>query len=657
MTVRTDRELARLAVDTIRFLATDAVEKAQSGHPGTPMGTADLAWVLWSRFLRYDPADPQWPDRDRFVLSAGHACMLLYAMLHLAGYDLTLDDLKAFRQWESKTPGHPERGHTVGVEATTGPLGQGVGNAVGMALGARMLAARFPGSPDLVRQRVFCLASDGDLMEGVSAEASSLAGFLGLGNLVVYYDDNRITIDGSTEITFREDVGARYAAYGWQVQHIDGHDHEAIARATEAALAETGRPSLVVCRTHIAQGAPTKHDTAEAHGAPLGAEEVAASKRAAGWDADATFVVPEEVRSFFRERAREGARERALWEERLSGHREAWSALHAPVPASLLTQLLAAAPSKDDATRGHGSVVLQAVAERLPSLVGGAADLASSTKTVVKSAPRIGPGSFEGRNLAFGIREHGMGALCNGLAYHGTFRPFASTFLQFADYMRPSMRLAALSRAPVLYLFTHDSVFLGEDGPTHQPIEHAWSLRLIPGMDVYRPADGYETAAAFGLALRRMDGPSSILLTRQKVPALARDVGGDLGDVARGAYLLAGKGSPRAIVAATGSEVHLAVAAREALAREGIELHVVSVLCLELFERQEAAYRARLFPEGVPVATLEAGRTDPWRVLAGPRGLTLGIDRFGASAPAEVLAEQLGLTPEKVTARLREWIG
>ncbi|HEX5042186.1 MAG TPA: transketolase [Candidatus Polarisedimenticolaceae bacterium] len=653
MTVQTDPRLARLAVDTIRFLAADAVEKAQSGHPGTPMGTADLAWVLWSRFLRYDPADPLWPDRDRFVLSAGHACMLLYGMLHLAGYPLTLEDLESFRQWGSKTPGHPERGHTEGVEATTGPLGQGVGNAVGMALAGKMLAARV--GDDLVRQRVFCLASDGDLMEGVSSEASSLAGHLRLGNLLVYYDDNRITIDGSTSITFDEDVGARYVAYGWHVQHIDGHDHEAIARATEAALAETARPSLVICRTHIAHGAPTKQDTAESHGAPLGAEEVAAAKRAAGWDPAAAFVVPEEVRAFFRERAGEGAAARRRWEERLQANREVWDALHVPVPPDILEKLLTTAPTKDDATRGHGAAVLQKAAELLPSLVGGAADLASSTKTVIKGSPRIEPGSYTGRNLAFGIREHGMGAICNGLAYHGTFRPFASTFLQFADYMRPALRLAALARVPVLYVFTHDAVFLGEDGPTHQPIEHVWALRLIPGMDVYRPADGYETAAAFGLALRRAEGPSSILLTRQKIPAVARS-GGDLGDVARGAYRVAGEGTPDALIAATGSELHLAVAAREALAREGLNLHVVSVLCLELFQRQGADYRARLFPQGVPVATVEAGRTEPWRTLAGSAGLTIGIDTFGASAPAEVLAEKFGLTAGQVTARLREWL-
>jgi len=387
----------------------------------------------------------------------------------------------------------------------------------------------------------------------------------------------------------------------------------------------------------------------------LGADEVAAAKRAAGWDPAASFVVPEEVRVFFRERAREGAAERGRWEERLQGKKAEWEALHAPLPPDVLERLLAAAPAKDDATRSHGAAVLQKAAELLPSLVGGAADLASSTKTVIKGSPRVEATSYGGRNLAFGIREHGMGAVCNGLAYHGTFRPFASTFLQFSDYMRPSMRLAALARIPVLYLFTHDSVFLGEDGPTHQPIEHAWALRLIPGMDVYRPADGYETAAAYGLALRRTEGPSSILLTRQKVPAIAR-AGGDLGDVARGAYRVAGEGSPDALVAATGSELHLAVAAREALAREGVNLHVVSVLCLELFHRQDADYRARLFPDGVPVATIEAGRTEPWRVLAGRKGLTIGIDTFGASAPAEVLAEKFGLTAPQVTARLREWL-
>ena len=666
MSASPDAQLSQTAVNTIRFLAVDAVEKAKSGHPGLPMGAADVAFVLWSRFLRYDPTAPDWPDRDRFVLSAGHGCMLLYGLLHLAGFDLPMSELQRFRQWDSKTPGHPEFGHTVGVEATTGPLGQGISNAVGMALAGKMAAVRFNDAEfQPVAHRVFALASDGDIMEGISGEASSLAGHLGLGNLIVLYDDNSITIEGKTSLAFSEDVTARYAAYGWHVQKIDGHDHAAIAKALDAAISERARPSLIACKTHIAFGAPTKQDSAEAHGSPLGPDETKAAKQALGWPLEPTFLVPDDVRDFFRARAEEGAALRTGWESRFNewaadnpaGAAE-WAAIWSKtVPKDIVAQLLAAAPDTAAATREHGRTVLQKAAALVPALVGGSADLAPSTLTLIKDSGSVGPGSFEGRNLHFGIREHAMGALLNGIVYHGSFRPYGATFLVFSDYMRPSMRLAALSKLPVIYVFTHDSIFVGEDGPTHEPIEHVASLRLIPNLHLWRPADGLETALAWGMALERTDGPSALILTRQKLPPIARRDGLKEADFRRGGYLVAGDASPRAVVAATGSELHLAMGAREALAAKGISINVVSLPCVELFHAQPQAYRDSLFPAGAPVATIEAGRTDPWRALTGPKGLALGIDHYGASAPATVNGEKFGFTVEAVTARLQAWLG
>jgi transketolase len=666
MSVSVDARLAREVVDTIKFLAVDAVEKAASGHPGLPMGAADAAFVLWGRFLRHDPSAPHWPDRDRFVLSAGHGCMLQYALLHLSGYDLPMAQLQAFRQWGSKTPGHPEFGHTVGVEATTGPLGQGVGNGVGMALSAKMMAARFNGDEFRpVAHRIFVLCSDGDVMEGVSGEAGSLAGHLRLGNLIVLYDDNHITIEGETRLAFSEDVGKRYEAYGWHAQRVDGHDHGAVGEAIQAAIDDTERPSIIVCRTHIAHGAPNKQDSAEAHGAPLGADEVQAAKDLAGWPLEPAFRVPEAVRAYFKARAAEGAALRTAWEERFeswrAGHPDLaaqWDAVWTrAVPKDITRRLIESAPTQADATRSHGAAVLQKAATLVPALVGGSADLAPSTKTLIKGSPSIAPGEFGGRNLHFGVREHAMGAIVNGILYHGGFRPFGSTFLVFSDYMRPSIRLAAIAGLPAIHVFTHDSIFVGEDGPTHEPIEHAFALRMIPNVHLFRPADGFETALAWGMALERTDGPTLLLLTRQKLPAIDRQANGELADPRRGGYLIAGDADPDVVIAATGSELHLAVAARAALAEEGKRVNVVSVPCLEIFLAQDPSYRTRLFPSATPVVTIEAGRTDPWRVLAGTEGLTLGIDRFGASAPAEVLAEKLGFTAENVTARIREWLG
>jgi len=666
MSIDVDSRLAEEAVNTIKFLAVDAVEKANSGHPGLPMGAADMAFVLWSRFLRYDPLAPEWPDRDRFVLSAGHGSMLLYGLLHLSGFDLPMSELQAFRQWGSKTPGHPEFGHTPGVEATTGPLGQGISNAVGMALAAKMMAARF-NTEDFqpVAHRIFVLASDGDLMEGISGEACSLGGHLRLDNLIVLYDDNRITIEGETSLTFSEDVGKRYEAYGWHVQHADGHDHEAMAAAIQTAIDESERPSIVVARTHIAKGAPTKQDSASSHGSPLGADEIRGAKENAGWPVEPTFRIPEAVRAHFKARAEEGAALRTAWEGRFDEWRskhpdraKQWDAIwNRAVPEGLTQQLLDAAPTDDDATRSHGGIVLQKAAELVPGLVGGSADLAPSTKTLIKGSPSIAPGEFEGRNLHFGIREHAMGAIVNGMLYHGGFRPFGSTFLVFADYMRPAIRLSALAKLPAIHVFTHDSIFVGEDGPTHEPIEHAASLRVIPRLHVFRPADGFETALAWGMALERDDGPTVLLLSRQKLPAIDRRATGDLADPRRGAYLVDGDSDADVVIAATGSELHLAVAAREALGADGKKVNVVSVPCLEIFLEQDPAYRAQLFPSGTPVVTIEAGVTDPWRVLAGTDGLTLGIDRFGASAPAEVLGEKFGFTVDSVVRRVREWLG
>jgi transketolase len=654
-----------LAVNTIKTLSIDGVEHASSGHPGAPMGLADIAFELVTRYLRYDPKDPKWMGRDRFVLSAGHASMLLYSMLHLAGYDLSMDDLKRFRQWGSKTPGHPEHTHTPGVETTTGPLGQGLGNAVGFALAAKMKAARFGKAFDAVR--VFAVCSDGDVMEGVSAEASSMAGHMGLSNLVVLYDDNRITIEGDTSLAFTEDVGKRYESYGWFVQTIDGHNHAEIRAAVDRALQESQRPSFIVARTNIANGAPNAVGTAESHGAPLGKEEIALVKKAMGWDPEKHFYVPEEVYALFRERAADNAEARRVWEKDLAEWRRGNPVLSGEldrfeareVPADLFEQLVAVLPEKEDATRGLSHVLQQHVAEKVPSLVGGSADLAPSTKTFIKKSTSVGPASFEGRNIHFGIREHGMGAVCNALALSGGFIPYGSTFLIFSDYMRPAIRLSALGEMQALWIFTHDSVFLGEDGPTHQPIEQLWSLREIPNLALVRPADALETAAAWAIALSRRNAPTAFALTRQKIPAVRRDPGFEPRTVLRGAYVAqeATGGAPDLIVIATGSEVQLAVAARERLEKKGRRVRVVSAPCLEVFAQQDRTYQDSVLLPGVRRVSIEAGITSPWARWVGLEGLSIGVDRFGASAPDKVLAEQFGLTPDRVVESIEAWLG
>lgn len=651
-------ELARLCVNTLKFLAIDAIEAANSGHPGLPLGAADFTYVLWSRFLRHDPSDPAWPDRDRFILSAGHGSMLLYGMLHLAGYDLPLDELKRFRQWGSKTPGHPEVHLTPGVEVTTGPLGQGFANGVGMALAAKMAAARFPG---LFAHRVWALVSDGDVMEGVAYEAASLAGHLQLNNLIYVYDDNRITLDGAIDEAFSEDVAARFESAGWRTERVDGHDHEALAAAYERATQSETQPTLILARTIIGHGAPNKSDSHKVHGEPLGKAEAAATRAALGWPEE-TFVVPDAVRAHFAARAAEGAAARAAW----TTHETAWLADHPElavtyramrdraVPQGLLSELLAAVPAGADATRGLASVMEQRVAALMPSLVGGDADLGGSTKTPIKGSSKVTATSFDGRNLRFGIREHAMGSLANGMALYGMFVPFTATFLTFSDYMRPAIRLAALSELPVVHVFTHDSIFLGEDGPTHQSVEHVSALRLIPNTHVWRPADGVECAAAWASAASRRDGPTELILTRQKVDLLPESEGrGEA--AAKGAYVLVREegGAPTVVILATGSEVGLAVGAAKSLAAQGERVRVVSVPCMEVFAAQPWEYRASVLPAGTRRVSIEAGRTDLWKGWVGLDGLCIGVDGFGASAPAPVLAEKYGLTVPAVTEKVR----
>jgi transketolase len=661
--------LEQLAVNTIRMLAVDGVQKANSGHPGMPMGMADCVFTLWTRFLRYNPADPNWPDRDRFILSAGHGSMLLYAMLHLSGYEVTIEDLRQFRQWESRTPGHPEYGCLPGVETSTGPLGQGFANGVGMALASRMAAARFNRDGiELIGHRIFAVVSDGDLMEGISSEAASLAGHLGLGNMVYLYDDNHITIEGGTDLAFSENVAARFEAFGWHTVKTDGHDREAVAGAIAAAVAETGRPSLILARTHIGFGSPNKHDTSEVHGAPLGAEEVSATRKNLGWESNGPFFVPDAVRGLFEERARALRPEYDAWQARLKEWQTKypdlaglWKSMRdRRVPADLEETLASALNGKTAATRIHGYRVIQKAAAAMPGWVGGSADLTPSTKTGIDGAASISAGRFEGRNIHFGIREHAMGGILNGMALYGGFIPYGSTFLVFSDYMRPSVRLAAIMGLQVVYLFTHDSIFVGEDGPTHQPIEHVAALRSIPGLTVFRPADGLETAMAYAYALRKQDGPTAICLTRQNVPELtALRPPETAASIQKGGYVLVKEKSarPDVILIGTGSEVSVAVEAGNRLAEEGLNVRVVSMPSLSVFGKQLPAYRDSVLPgDGTPVAVVEAGIAMGWHeVTSGPM-LFVGMNRFGASAPSEVLAEKFGFNGPSMAQKVSDWL-
>jgi len=657
-------DIEQLSIDTIRTLAMDAVQQANAGHPGTAMALAPIAYLLYGEVMNVNPANPQWADRDRFILSAGHACILQYATLHLAGYNLSLDELKRFRQWESLTPGHPEVHHTPGIEATTGPLGQGFANGVGFAIAERFLAERYNRPYDeIVDHHVYCICSDGDLMEGVSNEAASIAGQLGLGKLVYFYDDNHITIDGTTSLSFTgEDKGARLAAQGWHVQHVgDANDLTALRAAIANAQAETERPSLIVVRSHIGYGAPHAVDTAKSHGAPLGEAEVRAAKEALGWDPDKTFVVPDEV-SAHMNRIERGTELESAWRKKLEAWsakypalREDWDQVHTGKPRPGWIDALPDFPAGEDvATRDAGAKVMDAIKHFTPTMIGGAADLVESTKTEFKGGG-IFSATHAGRNIAFGIREHAMGSIVNGLALHGGMvKPYGSTFLIFSDYMRPAVRLSALSRLSSLWVWTHDSVGLGEDGPTHQPVEHYAALRAIPQLWFVRPADAKETAGAWKVALEREDGPVALALSRQKLPTLEETQRDGVG---RGAYVLweseGANGSPDAIVIASGSEVHLALEAAQRLDEQGVHGRVVSMPCWELFEEQPADYRNEVLPPDVKArVSVEAGVGLGWSKWVGDEGDSISIERFGASAPGGTVLENLGYSVDNVVARV-----
>lgn len=652
-------ELDRLAATTVRMLAVDAVQQANSGHPGLPLGAADIAIVLWTRYLKHNPADPKWPNRDRFILSAGHGSALLYSLLHVFGYPMPLEEVKRFRQLGSCTPGHPEYDPERGVETTTGPLGQGFGNAVGMALAERILAVRFnrPGYP-IVDHYTYVLASDGDLMEGISHEAASLAGHLGLGRLIVFYDDNHISIDGPTDLTYSDDVPKRFSAYGWHVQSVNGHDMAAIDAAIKTALAEAGRPSLIACRTHIGYGSP-RQDTAKVHGAPLGEEDLRKTKEFFGWDPDARFYIPPEVAQYFAKIRKRGELKQAEWNELLIGYRAAHPDLAEDwdrfTNGELTPGWEAFLPSftgeKPMATRVASGKVLDAIAPHLPTLIGGSADLTGSNNTLPQGAKVLAPREFDGSYIHFGVREHAMGGIMNGLALHG-LRPYGGTFLIFSDYMRPTIRLAAMMGLPVIYVFTHDSIGLGEDGPTHQPVEHLAALRAIPNLVVIRPADGNETAQAWRVALNRTNGPTALVLTRQNLPQISPANN----NLEAGAYVLqeAGDGDPDLILMATGSEVSLTLSAAEQLHAEGIRARVVSMPSWELFDIQPESYRSKLLPPGVPKVSVEAGVTQIWdHYLHDGLDVAVGLDRFGASAPYQELYQYFGITPERVVEEAR----
>ena len=666
-----DLALRERIENTIRFLAVDAVEKASSGHPGAPMGLARLALELWDAHLRFDPSDPGWAQRDRFILSNGHASMLLYSLLHLYGFQLTLDDLQSFRTLGSKTPGHPEYRDTPGVEMTTGPLGQGFGHGVGMALAGRMTRARFgregsgPG-----HHFVYGIVSDGDLMEGISAEAGSLAGHLGLGNLIYLYDDNEVTIDGPTSASFSEDVARRFEASRWHVQSVDGQDWAGIRSALEVARSETDRPSLIIAKTTIGYGSPNRAGKSKAHGEKLGAEEVKLTKQALGWPLEPTFLIPQDVRDYLKQRgdAKRAARAAAdlelqQWRATNPELAEAWRAAREHrLPADLAATLCEGLDGVDDATRKHGAVALDRLARCAPYFVGGSADLAgSAAPPILKGRGVVGAVSaeasdpFAGGNIHFGVREHAMGAITNGIALDATLRPYCGTFLIFSDYMRPAIRLAALMRLPSVFVFTHDSIFLGEDGPTHQPIEQLDSLRAIPGLRIFRPADGIETALAWAWIAEHRDAPAVLALSRQTVKALDRPASFERGAFSRGAYVVEDpERSADVVLVATGSEVSLAVEAAAQLRGDGIAARVVSLPCVELFLEQSADFRRGVVPDdGTPVVAIEAARGESlWRLL-GANGMIYGIDRFGASAPYTDLAREYGFTAEQLAERVR----
>ncbi|MDO8501763.1 MAG: transketolase [Gemmatimonadaceae bacterium] len=661
--------LDQLCINAIRVLSMDAVQKADSGHPGTPMALAPLAYVLWTRHLRYNPHNPGWIDRDRFILSAGHASMLLYSVLYLTGYDLTLQDLKQFRQWESRTPGHPEYGYTAGVETTTGPLGQGVGNSVGMAVAEAQLAATFnrPGH-EIIDHHTYFIASDGDMMEGISHEASSYAGHLGLGKIVGFYDDNHITIEGDTDLTFSDDTAKRFEAYGWHVQRVeDANDLDALDNATVAAREVRDRPSLIIVRSHIGYGSPHKHDTAEAHGSPLGVEEIKLTREALGYPSQEPFYVVPEALAHWRTMSDRGAKIESEWQHRYHAYKATHSADAAELERRLRGELLEGwedlipsftAENGSVASRAASGTVLNAIAPKLPELVGGSADLASSTNTIVKGAPNITPDNYAGRNFHFGIREHGMAAIMNGMSAHGGFIPYGATFLIFSDYMRPSVRLASIMKRHVIYVYTHDSIGLGEDGPTHQPIEQLSTLRAIPGFTLIRPADASETAEAWRAALKHSHGPVALVLTRQKLGFIDRTKYAPASGLAKGAYVLADApgGAPQVVLMSSGSEVALILEAQQQLEAQGIRARAVSMPSHEIFASQGAEYRDSVLLLGVKRISIEAGHPMSWDRWVGSDGITIGLECFGASAPYKELYEHLGITVSKIVEAVKQLV-
>ena len=662
-------ELDELCVQTIRFLSVDAVQAAKSGHPGMPMGMAPAAYVLWTRHLRCNPSNPRWHNRDRFVLSAGHGSALLYSLLYLAGYDMSLDDLKDFRQWGSKTPGHPEYHPDCGVEVTTGPLGQGISNSVGMAIAQKYLANYFNRDGfAIIDYKIYCIASDGCLEEGISSEASSLAGHLGLNNLIVIYDDNRITIDGGTELSFTEDVAKRYKAYGWNVIVVggDGNDMETFEKAVKKAKRERNRPTIIKLRTHIGYGSPNKQDTAGAHGAPLGEDEIRLIKEKYGWDPEKSFYVPDEVLSHMRGAVEKGKKAEAAWNRKFAKYDRAY-----PELAQQFTDASAGTlgVNLDDilpgfeagssvATRKASGKVLDAVMPKLPLILGGSADLTPSNNTKFAGAEDFQKNALDGRYIRYGIREHAMGAIMNGISVSGLARAYGGTFLVFSDYMRAAIRLAALSGYPTIFIFTHDSIGIGEDGPTHQPVEHLASLRVIPNLTVIRPADANETVAAWKFALEHRDGPVALLLTRQGLTVLDQNKYNSASNLSRGAYVLSGADNPDVLLLGTGSEVSVALEASEKLAEEGIRAAVVSMPCWELFEKQSKEYRdSVLLPQVKARVGIEAGVEQGWSKWLGDRGIFIGVSSFGSSAPGKVCFERFGITVDKVVDAAKRSIG
>lgn len=653
----------QVAVNTLRFLSIDEVEKAKSGHPGFPLGTAPLMYTVWDRFMNYNPKDPNWFNRDRFILSPGHGSALYYAMLHLAGYDVSIEQLKNFRQWGSITPGHPEYGVTPGVDASTGPLGHGFAMGVGFAIAETMLAAKYnkPGF-EVVNHYTYGLTSDGDQMEGVASEAASLAGTLGLGKLIYLYDDNHITIEGDTEIAFREDVGKRFEAYGWQVLRVaDSEDIDALENAIKEAKADTEHPSLIIVRTHIGYGSP-KQDNASCHGEPLGAEGVAKTKEAADWPVGQSFYVPVTVRKHFDDKLAACAEKQAAWEALLADYKVVYPELGKELEERIKGDVLVSRSDLEAvfndiegiSTREAGGEVLQKLSMQLPQLVGGSADLGPSNKTVMKTCGYYSKDDRTGRNIHFGVREHAMGKALNGIALHGGFIPFGSTFLVFADFMRPAVRMAALMGLRSIFVFTHDSIAVGEDGPTHQPVEHAMSLRVIPNLCVIRPADALETAMAWQTACLNQHKPTALLLSRQKLPVLHKYAAVIHENAGKGAYVLdAGKGEAKAVIIATGSEVHLALEAQAKLAEEGICVSVVSMPSWDMFEMQSEEYKKSVLPEGLPKVAVEAGVTLGWSRYTGSEDNVVGINKFGASAPGGTVMKEYGFTAENVAAKVK----